>query len=58
MSDITICVNNRCKQKDTCYRALAEWNEYRQSICEFNEVDCKYYWHIKKETNDNKNGSC
>lgn len=49
MSDIMMCDDNHCPHNKTCYRYLADPNEYRQawfSESPYNrETDnCPYYW--------------
>ena len=53
MPDITMCSGDRCPLKYTCYRFLAEPNQYRQSFfysppfeatSDNTEFTCKYYW--------------
>tara|TARA_R110002073_G_scaffold44656_5_gene123756 strand:+ start:2257 stop:2439 length:183 start_codon:yes stop_codon:yes gene_type:complete len=45
MPDITMCVNEECKFKLSCYRCTAEPNQYRQSYASFEpEGDgCDYF---------------
>jgi len=41
MSDISMCANQECKMRDTCYRANARISEW-QSWCDFKpESDTK-----------------
>lgn len=35
MADITMCVGTGCPLCETCYRYMAEPNEYRQSYADF-----------------------
>ena len=35
MPDITMCVGTGCPLRETCYRYMAEPNEYRQSFADF-----------------------
>ena len=35
MADITMCVGTGCPLRETCYRYMAEPNEYRQSFADF-----------------------
>ncbi len=35
MADITMCVGTGCPLRETCYRYMAEPNEYRQSFSDF-----------------------
>ena len=53
MADITKCKGGNCTMKYTCYRFLAEDNEYRQSyfmkvpskgLDENNQTICDEYW--------------
>ena len=47
MADITMCDNNKCKLKDTCYRFLAE-RSFMQSYSHFKPhaklKTCRMYW--------------
>ena len=61
--DISMCLNNTCPLKDSCYRFTAKASE-RQSYSNFqyeiteNEegteklVKCKFYWDNKEYKND------
>lgn len=57
MVDISMCTNQDCPSKDTCYRFTASPNVWRQSYMEFKpEVDsnqCKYY-SLDNRTNEEK----
>lgn len=47
MSDITMCFGGDCPVKESCYRFMAEPNEYRQayfSAPPFEKSTCKMYW--------------
>lgn len=57
MVDIAMCMNKECPNFDSCYRAQARADEYRQSYGLFSvdkDDKCKYYWPIKIEE-DNTN---
>jgi hypothetical protein len=47
MPDITMCKNNNCKNKDTCYRFTATPNEHWQAYFAEPVLDkdnkCSYY---------------
>lgn len=52
MADISMCLNNSCTIKETCYRYTAIPNSYSQSYCDFKQDlngNCINYW-----TNSNK----
>jgi len=58
MSDITICIGTGCEKAETCYRAQAVPNEYRQAFFraspfikdeETNKYTCPYYWKIAEK---------
>lgn len=63
MADISMCDNQQCPSKETCYRFKAKANPFKQVYSNFKpekgEDKCKYYWDIKikvKEDEDtNKN---
>ena len=51
MPDISMCQNQDCKLKETCYRFKAVPNEHRQSYSDFKpdkDGNCKYYWEVRK----------
>ena len=53
MPDITMCCDDKCKVRHSCYRYAATPNPYRQPYSNFGTVDneqCKYY--IKLEEGD------
>jgi hypothetical protein len=62
MADITMCKDNECKNKNTCYRYNAPSNQYYQSYFADSprkENDCEYYWDyegraIKSSVNQTK----
>ena len=35
MADISMCMTNSCPSFNTCYRAMAKANPYRQSYADF-----------------------
>ena len=47
MVDIAVCDRRDCPKKDTCFRYLAERDEYRQSKLDINSLsppkNCEYY---------------
>jgi len=51
MADITMCSNEDCEQKETCYRYTAKPNPYRQSY--FWE-DVRKDWRCEYYSNNNK----
>jgi len=67
MSDITMCRDNECNRKDTCYRYTAKVGQYRQvyftdspRLRKLGGSDCSYYWdnrdkkeEIEKMLNEN-----
>lgn len=62
MPDITMCINEFCGFKDTCYRYTANPNEFRQAYAEFKPkkganglLECDHYWkdtRTQKEINN------
>jgi len=57
MPDITMCKNEECIKKDSCYRYNAEPSEYWQSYSYFEnscneETNYKMFWEIKVLKND------
>lgn len=46
MPDISMCVNEECKRKETCYRYKAKPDKYMQAYGEFKEP-CDHYWEDK-----------
>jgi len=47
MPDISMCANEKCTLKDSCFRFTAKPNPYRQSYAAFTQDDkdvCEYYW--------------
>lgn len=49
MADITMCVNESCPQKKSCYRHLAIPSTY-QSYAEFNyDNGCDNYWLVESD---------
>jgi len=53
MADISMCANQTCTKKETCYRFTAYVNKHRQAYGSFKQADgkCEYYWEVepKKE---------
>lgn len=54
MPDITMCTNDECPLRESCYRYMAKPSEYMQSYAVFEwkagkkgKVDCEYYVKIK-----------
>ncbi len=50
--DISMCQNQTCSKRMTCYRFRAIPNEFRQSYGMFKpnkEGECEYYSHIDPE---------
>jgi hypothetical protein len=57
MPDIAMCMNpESCYKKESCYRAVAEPSEYRQSYSPFYKEgeDCRHYWRVQKEKRDGR----
>lgn len=49
MPDISMCKNDTCPLKNTCYRFIATPNEYVQQYDDFKydeKSGCDYYWKI------------
>lgn len=46
MADISLCMNKDCPKADTCYRAKARPNEFRQSYIKPEKMgdECMFYW--------------
>ena len=57
MPDISMCDNEQCPLKETCYRFTATPSEFRQAYAKFkyNEEteSCDYYWKDVKDGKDN-----
>ena len=56
MSDITMCQDNECPHRDTCYRKLAQANPYRQAFFTTSPRDgekCTHYWPMQDTINRN-----
>jgi hypothetical protein len=56
MADITKCLGNTCKIKETCYRytapASTHWQSYMQVFQEVNKPeDCDSYWDVQEREN-------
>lgn len=56
MADITMCRNEDCPIKESCYRYTATASEYRQSYffgspskIVDDKFECEYYWETKEE---------
>lgn len=51
MPDISMCKNEQCPLKESCYRFKATPCEFRQTYGLFNheDGDCKYYWELKED---------
>lgn len=48
MPDISMCRNNLCPLKESCYRFKANPSSY-QSYADFKyDKGCNYYWEIEK----------
>ncbi|NBT59078.1 hypothetical protein EBT16_09875 [bacterium] len=69
MADITMCMNEDCPSKQSCYRYTAIPNEHRQSYADFMpdllEGKCENYWPIVamtkgkrfiRQVNENQSG--
>jgi len=51
MPDISMCKNEECKNKNVCFRYMAEPNEYRQAYMEYKHDkngDCGDYLSISE----------
>ena len=60
MADITMCTDNDCPRRETCYRYKAVACKYRQSYFlnsprkkKMGGSDCDKYWDTRKEGEDN-----
>ena len=53
MPDITMCKDNECSLKETCYRYTAKPSEYQYYFVDSpkdKDEECSYYWeHIIEE---------
>lgn len=52
MPDITMCNNQQCERRNSCYRFIAKPPEYMQSyfLIEDRKLfaeDCRHYWEVK-----------
>jgi hypothetical protein len=57
MPDISMCQQDKCPVKDTCYRYMATPCPYRQSymlITEFDDDGCRHYWKMSPCKDDDK----
>lgn len=50
MPDITMCLNEKCDRRKSCYRYIAKPDRY-QSYSMFLNENCDYYWPVNKEKN-------
>jgi len=60
MPDISMCDNQVCTLKETCYRFKAKPCEFMQTYGVFKQEKdntCEYYWEIKKEKDENNRDS-
>lgn len=49
MPDISLCKNEKCKDKEACRRYLATPSDYMQSyIIKDCEEKCELYWEVKE----------
>ena len=48
MPDISMCRQNKCDKKDTCYRYTTKPSAW-QTFAEFNHKNCEYYWRDDSE---------
>ena len=56
MADITMCNDNICPHRTSCYRKLAPINEYRQAFFVYTPREgdvCSYYWPMTDRINRN-----
>lgn len=52
MSDISMCGNGeKCPKRNSCYRYIAERDEYRQSYIDYYERGkiCDSYWKARRK---------
>lgn len=57
MPDISMCQNEECPLRESCYRYLATPFIPRQAYADFKPNDkgeCSYYWPVKKINADKK----
>jgi len=55
MSDLTMCANQECKMRETCYRTNAKIG-MRQSWCDFkpeSDTQCEHRIQFDKQTKQN-----
>lgn len=64
MPDISMCMNEDCIKKDTCYRHTALPSEYRQAYAMFTpenntkeNFNCKYYYDNLPNKSNNESRS-
>lgn len=55
MPDISMCMNEECTQKETCYRYKAKPSNW-QSYADFKQVDgrCEAYWEVEDEDSEDR----
>lgn len=55
MPDIAMCLNEKCPDKESCYRWTATENPFTQSYGSFGKKDgeesCEYFWPAKDTEN-------
>lgn len=51
MVDISMCSNEDCKLKGSCYRYLAQPSNYQTYglFCPSTDNHCEYYWGVSNE---------
>lgn len=57
MADITICTDELCSRRFSCYRFTAPWSDYSQSVWMHSPrkgEECTEYWDNKGRRLDNK----
>lgn len=52
MPNISMCQNDKCEKKETCYRYKAEPNQHYQSYALFKNIcgdfnKYQWYWHME-----------
>jgi len=55
MPDISMCFNEKCEKRHTCYRFIATPNKFWQSYGTFSpdkNGNCDYYWKVEKDKSD------
>lgn len=52
MPDISMCINQNCSKKKSCYRFMAEPSDW-QSYVNYDHRNCKSYWEMDETQAEN-----